>query len=336
MRKRLDLGVIGLGNMGKNHVRVATNNAYVRDVFVFDENCQAVNATEQAFECVAVRSLDELFDKTDAVIIAADTSSHFELAKRAIEAESHCLIEKPITETVLQAKEIELLARLKNRVVSIGHIERFNPIFIELSNILKSEKAFVFDAERLSYNVDRANDVSVVLDLMIHDIDAMNYLTSFGTELVGTSGYSFISRNLDFVSAAFRGAEGLIYNLSASKVSQTRSRKLRISCEDCFIEADYLQRQIIINRNGSSEYLHRSRQIGYRQHAIIEQVVVPNIEPLLAEQVDFLRSIIEGREPLVSIYDGLMALDVATRVESDVHRHGPHDGIVARSKGLIT
>jgi predicted dehydrogenase len=315
MVKQINIGVVGLGSMGRNHVRVATINPFVKNVYVFDANRNAIDGAVSDFGVSGSRTLEELFELSDAVIIASATSSHYEVAMQALSHERHCLVEKPITETLSQAQEILELATCKKCIVSVGHIERFNPVFVEVCNILKSEKAYFFTAERLSYNIDRANDVSVILDLMIHDLDAMNYLSGGMSELKSCIGNCFVSPKYDFVTANF-ASQSSIFNLTASKVSQTRNRKLKISCEDCFIEADYIMRQVVVTRNGSSEYLQRSRQVGYKQQAIIEQVLVPSIEPLLAEQVDFLKSIIEMRPPSVSVEDGISALSLALSIES--------------------
>ena len=210
----------------------------VGKVHIFDmDNVRAEN-TGQKFDCLIESSYDDLLSKVEAVVISSSTLSHFALAQAALKAGVHCLIEKPITATIEEAEQLVALAAETGCIVVVGHVERYNPVYSELSKILKSEKVFAVTAERLSYNLSRANDVSVVYDLMIHDLDTILHIAESALTVEHASNAAFHSRELDFSTAVLRDGDGIIYNVTASKVSQTRSRKLHVSCEGCFIEAD--------------------------------------------------------------------------------------------------
>lgn len=309
------VGVVGLGSMGNNHVRVASNNPYVEKVYAYDKDSERLKSLQEKYDCLAANSFEELVGNVDVVVVATSTLSHYEIALQAISAGKHCLIEKPITSKVSEALNIKKKAEEAGVIVLIGHVERYNPVFNELSKILDNEKILAVKSQRLSYNLSRANDVSVVLDLMIHDIDAVTKIANSRLEVVSVAGGEYRSPNLDYVVALMKDGDGVTYDLTASKISQTRVRNLFVSCENCFIEADYLKKQIQIFRHASGKYLESLQKIGYKHEALVEKVFVPNVEPLMSEHNDLYKSIINGSQPKVSIDDGIRSLELCHAVE---------------------
>ncbi len=319
MRKnddQLKLGIIGAGVMGRNHARVASLQPAIELAGIYDPNATIGTNTASNYHVRYFSEVDSLLDVVDAVVIASPTSTHHELALKAISHGKHCLIEKPITVTIAEAEELIALADKNDVTLQVGHIERYNPVFLELKKILMVEDVLTVKASRLSFNISRANDVDVVLDLMIHDIDTINQILGGDIEVVGAVGGRFLSPTVDHVSALFRNKAGMVAELTASKVSQTKIREMLISCVDCFIKVNYLTKEIEITRHATGKYIVERDMVSYSHEALIERVMVPNIEPLAAEHQDFAASIREKRLPLVSGHDGLAALKVASMVQT--------------------
>jgi len=164
--KSLRVGVIGAGSMGRNHVRVAISNPLVECIGLFDPNEKVGVNVAAEYNCRYFQDFIGFLDAVDAVIIASPTVTHFDLAKQALMANKHCLIEKPITVEVEDAEKLKAIADERGLVISVGHVERYNPVFSELQKILDNKEILGIKANRLSYNTNRANDVDVVLDLM--------------------------------------------------------------------------------------------------------------------------------------------------------------------------
>lgn len=314
-KRCIKVGVIGTGVMGRNHVRVATTNPKIECIGVFDPNETVGMSVAGQFGCRYFNNVNEMFEQIEAVIIASPTSTHFELAKQAIQAGLHCLIEKPITVEVSEGEELVQLAMQANVTLQIGHVERYNPVYPELKKILEGEEILAVKANRLSYNPSRATDVDVVLDLMIHDIDSVNSLLGGNLTVLGSSAGTFLSKVSDYATAILRGPNNIVVDLTASKISQTKCRTLTISCSESFISVDYLRKEIQINRRAAGTYVSNNTDIRYRQESLVEGVFVPNIEPLMAEHNDFAESIFEGREPNVTGYDGVAALKLAKEIQ---------------------
>tara|TARA_R110002012_G_scaffold7979_1_gene37241 strand:- start:4923 stop:5897 length:975 start_codon:yes stop_codon:yes gene_type:complete len=314
-KRVIKVGVVGAGSMGKNHVRVATSNPLMDCIGLFDPSETIGRNVATLYSTKYFPNYQDMLDEVEAVVIASPTTTHFDMAKLAIENGKHCLIEKPITVTVEEGEKLLALAEQYNVTIEVGHVERYNPVYSELIKILESEEILAVKANRLSFNVSRANDVDVVLDLMIHDLDTINQLLGGDLEVKGAIGATFLSPSNDYVNALFKGRNGMLAEVTASKVSQTKQRDLTISCSDCFIKVDYLRKEIEINRHAVSKYVSDEHNVKYKHESLVERVYVPNSEPLMAEHVDFAESIIEGREPIVTGHAGLSTLKLAIEVQ---------------------
>ncbi len=314
--KVIRVGVVGAGNMGKNHVRVAVSNPLMECVGLFDPNETIGRSVANQYGTRYFAKYEKLLAEVDAIIIASPTTTHFSMAQNALEKGKHCLIEKPITVAVKEGEELVKLAKEKGVIIQVGHVERYNPVYAELVKILENEEILAVKASRLSYNVSRANDVDVVLDLMIHDLDTINQLLGGDLEVEGAVSGRFLSPTSDYVSAVLRAGNGSIAEITASKVSQTKYRSLTVSCSDCYIRVDYLRKEIEINRHAVSKYVNDEHNVKYKHESLVERVYVPNSEPLMAEHVDFAECILFNREPLVSGFGGLEALKLAEKVQN--------------------
>lgn len=313
--KTVRLGIVGAGSMGRNHVRIASTHPGIECAGVYDPNETVGREVANLFGVEFFGNLEGLLECCDAIVIASPTSSHFDIAKAALECSKHCLIEKPITVTVEEGEELIRLADKYDAIIQVGHVERYNPVFTELKKIVDQEDILAIHSNRLSYNVSRANDVDVVLDLMIHDLDAINQILGGNLEVVGASGGCFHSPNFDHVSAELMAPNGSVATVIASKVSQTKYRMLNISCSDCYIKVDFLRKEIEINRRAVGRYISDLQDVTYKQEYLVERVFVPNVEPLMAEHSNFVECINEHKEPMVTAYHGVEALRLARRIQ---------------------
>lgn len=309
------IGIAGAGSMGRNHVRIASSHPSIECAGIYDPNETVGREVANVFGVEYFANLEGLLDSCDAIVIASPTSSHFDIAKAALESGKHCLIEKPITVTVDEGEELIRLAEKYGLLVQVGHVERYNPVFTELKKIVDQEDILAIHSNRLSFNVSRANDVDVVLDLMIHDLDAINQILGGNLEVVGASGGCFHSPNYDHVSAELMAPNGSVATVIASKVSQTKYRMLNISCSDCYIKVDFLRKEIEINRRAVGRYISDLQDVTYKQEYLVERVFVPNVEPLMAEHTNFVESILEQKEPMVTAYHGVEALRLAKKIQ---------------------
>jgi len=237
MKKDLKVAVIGAGHLGKIHAKLWKQVSNANLTGIYDINPQAAENLASEHSVIAYNSIDELLENNDAIDIVTPTISHFEIAEKAILLNKHCFIEKPVTQTLEQADKLVALNRLKNVVIQVGHVERFNPAFTEALTL--GLKPLFIEAHRLSQFSLRANDVSVVLDLMIHDIDLI--LSLIGSEVaeIRASGVSVISNEIDIANARIEFLNGSVANLTASRISKTPLRKMRIFSHNCYASIDF-------------------------------------------------------------------------------------------------
>jgi predicted dehydrogenase len=225
-------------------------------------------------------------------------------------------MEKPIAASIGEAESLVNAAAETNRILQVGHIERFNPAFLELSKVLKTEELLAVEAHRMSPYSHRANDVSVVLDLMIHDIDLLLELVASTVVKLTASGSSASgSGNLDYVTATLGFANGIVATLTASKVTHRKFRSIVAHCKNSLTEADFLNNEILIHRQTTANYVTDYGQVLYRQDGLIEKVYTSNIEPLHAELEHFVNCVRGGNQPSVGGEQALKALRLASLIE---------------------
>jgi predicted dehydrogenase len=272
----MDVGVIGVGAMGRNHVRVYSEMKGVGTVYVYDQvSASAERSREFATIC---KSMAELLHKVDAVSICVPTRYHFDTAKKVIEGGINCLIEKPITLTVDEGLKLARIIEGKELVVGVGHIERFNPIVAEMTKI--AQRPDYVSIKRHNPTSNRITDASVVEDLMIHDIDI-----AFNVLFKGECDYNIFSAGSANVCEALAVFPGCVVSISASRLSSKKFRTFYVESEDYTAEGDFMTQEVYIYRKPGKYGLENER---YTQENIIEKVLVNKVEPLKVELKTFL------------------------------------------------
>jgi predicted dehydrogenase len=301
---RLRVGVIGVGHLGQHHARVYASLPGCELVGVVDASSERAKLVAERHGVPWHTDPAALLPAVDAVSVAVPTSAHHAVVSDCLEAGAHVLVEKPIAVTVAEARDLIDRARRRGRILQVGHIERFNPV-IRAVRPLVGKPGFI-ECHRLAPFGERGTDVDVVLDLMIHDLDMV---LSFGpgpVEEVRAAGVPVLSSTIDIANVRIAFAAGCVVNLTASRVSMTRLRRLRLFQRDAYISVDYQTRQGVICR--------REAAPGGRPAIKAEQVQGGDEEPLKLELEAFLRAVADGTPPVVSGEDGLAALELACRV----------------------
>ncbi len=305
----LRVGVVGVGRMGERHCRVYSTLRNAHLVGVCDASLTLGNRVAQQYEVPFYANVDELLDRVDAVTVATPTPQHFDLVLRCLEHGVHVLVEKPITETVEQAEKLAQAAEASNRVVQVGHIERFNPTYIELKKLLESLTPLAVNWRRLSPYAGSNTDVDVILDLMIHDIDlALDLMGGREPLSVDACGLTAKSGVADHVVVQLVFDGGPLVTLTASRVTEQKVRMIEVTAQEAFVEGDLLNKSISVHRRTIGEYLANSK---YRQESTIERLQVPMSEPLFLELQHFAQSILEGRPQQVPARQGWRVLRLA-------------------------
>lgn len=319
----LKIALFGLGHLGRIHLKCLQLLPEVYDIVgVYDPDPRARERAEAAGIPYFTDAAD-LLGKVDAVDIVTPTTTHFELASRAIEANKHVFIEKPLTDSVPDAKRLVELSRQQGVKVQVGHVERFNPALLSLGD-MEVNPMFV-EAHRLATFNPRGTDVSVVLDLMIHDLDIVLSLIDAPVSKVHATGVAVVSKTPDIANARLEFENGAVANLTASRISLKQMRKVRFFQRDAYISLDFLDKQAQIVRlyeDGSQPTdLDTLIELGTPTGKKFIHIDMPEIEPVNAikmELATFAESILKDEEPLVPIEDGYQALLVADRIARQI------------------
>jgi len=297
---KIRVGVVGAGAMGQHHARVYYELPGVELVGVADVNEE--NAKKNAEPYGAEHYIDhkELLGKVDAVSVVVPTQLHKQVALEFLNKGVHTLVEKPIAFTLEEADEMINAGKANNALLAIGHIERFNPAVREVKEILKNEKIIQIDTIRCGPPVARSGNVDVVLDLMTHDIDIVSYLTESEPKDIIARGGKLNSERENYAVAIMTMENNIMAILSANRITQKKTRKLRVTCENKLIELDYVNQDIDIYQKSMPEYVVDSGKVTYKHDNIIEKVEVQRKEPLRVELQSFVDSIRNKKEPEVN------------------------------------
>jgi predicted dehydrogenase len=318
---KLKLGVIGLGHLGSLHAKMLAQaeGAVLTAVHDIDET-KATHIAE-AYGARRAAGIDDLLESVHAVSIATPTSTHFDIASEAIRHGKPVFLEKPITETVEQARELNALAEEHGVIVQVGHIERFNPAIVALDQYHISP-LFV-ESHRLSQFNPRGTDVAVVLDLMIHDIDIILALVKSEVESIDASGIAVVSESADIANARIKFTNGCVANITASRISQNKMRKMRMFQKNAYISIDFLQGLAEVFRlvdpddtSVSPTYMLGMIDQGtVKRNIIYEQPPVPkDHNPLKHELQLFVDAVRNGTQPIVDGRAAQQALEVAEEI----------------------
>jgi predicted dehydrogenase len=307
--------------MGERHCRVYSSLPNVDLVGVSDAAEEHGRAVGVKYGVPAYTDYAELLSRVDAVSIVTPTELHHEVASAALCAGVHVLLEKPMAGSLKEAHDLAWLASQASTVFQVGHIERFNPAFLELQAVVEDMEIVALAARRLSPFDTSNTDVDVVYDLMIHDIDLAVAL--LGKEVEGVQAYGRSARmdSADYVVANLSIAGGALASLTASRLTEQKVRVLEITALGAYIEADLLNKSIYIYRRTLPEYVQNNeRPLRYRQEGLVERIHIPTAEPLMLELEDFIRCVRDGVHPKVSAQDGLRAMELAATIRDSLQR----------------
>lgn len=309
----LKCAVIGVGYLGKFH---AEKYAALDDcdlVAVVDSDKTVAENIAEKHGCRALTDYHELIRDVDAVSIVVPTSLHYRVAQDFLNAGVHVLVEKPITETVGEAEQLVEIARRKTCTLQVGHLERFNAAILALE--LKEKPLFI-ESHRLAPFNPRANDVSVVLDLMIHDIDIILKLVGSDVDRIDASGISVLTEGTDIAIARIVFKSGCVANVTASRVSMKMERKMRMFRPNSYVSIDFQNRVLTQHQRGKKEMFPGIPEIE------TEKTVFENCDALQEEIKHFIQCIRTGAEPLVSGEDGKRALETAIKITALLEQQG--------------
>ena len=297
--KKIRVGVVGVGKLGFIHTRIYSHMKDVDLVGICDIEEEKLEKIAQRFKTKPYTDYHQLIPLVEAVSIAVPTTLHYSIGKDFLENGIHCLIEKPLTANLKEAEELLKIAKEKNCILQVGHIERFNPAIQEILK-LPGKPRFI-ECHRLGKFAPRVKDVGVVLDLMIHDIDIILTLVKEKIKTIDAIGVNVLTEYEDIANARIRFQDGTICNLTASRVSDEIMRKIRIFKENSYISLDYFKQKVLIYYK--------------RKDKIISQVLpVKKEEPLRKELRSFIDCIRKKETPIVSGEEAYLALKLAFQI----------------------
>lgn len=325
----LKIGVIGTGHLGKFHLKLLKEIPQAEVVGVFDINAETLLQISNEFDTKSYSSLDELLEDVNAVSIVATTSAHYELIKKAFEKNVHVFVEKPITSTIEQAEEVVKISKEKKLKLQVGHIERFNPALLSLEKYNLNPK--FIQTDRLAQFNPRGTDVAVVLDLMIHDIDIILSLIKSNVKNISASGVAVVSDNLDIANARLEFENGAVANVTASRISQKKMRKMRMFQKDAYISVDFDSGvsevfRLIPDSEKSIEHFLTFGEMGVgenKKSVVYEQPEPKKVNALKHELELFVDTVLHDKTPVVSGEDGLKALQVAEVIIKKIEETKP-------------
>ncbi|MGE4317693.1 MAG: Gfo/Idh/MocA family oxidoreductase [Deferribacterales bacterium] len=306
-------GIIGLGRMGRYHLNLNDEMPESDLQMICDPSDAVREAVAKNFKYESTADFHKMLDKVDAITIAAPTKYHYEIAKECLQAGKHLLVEKPITVNLEEATELFEIAEKNNLVLHIGHVERFNGAVQELKSI--TENPYLVESRRVGpYNPNFKND-SIVLDLMIHDIDII--LNMVNRDIIGVSatGSCILSPTPDLANASIHFEGGCVANILVSRVTQKKDRTMGISQEGAYIYLDYTTQDINIYREAKEGKVFGDREMKYKNEYIYEKLFVYKDNPLKMEIKHFLECVAGKQERKVTVAHELRSLKVALKID---------------------
>ena len=316
----LKVGVLGAGHLGKIHIRLLLElTDYFEFVGFFDPSDDNAQKAIEQYNIKRFATISELLDAVDCIDIVTPTLSHFDCASQALRKSKHVFIEKPVTETVDEARILMGLAREANVKVQVGHVERFNPAFQAALPFFN--KPMFIETHRLAQFNPRGTDVPVVLDLMIHDLDIILSVVKSGIKRISASGVAVVSDTHDITNARIEFDNGCVANLTASRISLKNMRKSRFFQKDAYISVDFLTKELEVVRMedvvGEADPLDIVFDLGAGKPVkkiFFDKPEIGEVNAIKEELRTFAEAIIEDKMPIVPIEDGYRALDVAQQI----------------------
>ncbi|MEI8203080.1 MAG: Gfo/Idh/MocA family oxidoreductase [Bacteroidota bacterium] len=321
----IKIAVLGAGHLGKIHIRCIREIETYDLVGFFDTDNENALQVESEFNIKRFESINELIDAVDVVDIVTPTVSHFECASIALKHSKHVFIEKPVVATASEAKELIAIAEEASVKVQVGHVERFNPAFLAIKDVL-NQPMFI-EAHRLAQFNPRGTDVPVVLDLMIHDLDIILSVVKSSIKRISASGVAVVSDTPDMANARIEFDNGCVANITASRISMKNMRKIRFFQRDAYISTDFLKKESEIVRmkdvnpdeaDPFAMIIDLGKNKGHKQIMFEKPEIIP-LNAIKAELEAFYQAIIDNTPPAVTLIDGYNALDVAHKIIDKIY-----------------
>lgn len=305
------VALVGAGEFGRNHARVYREMPDVDFAGVLDADAQRAAAIAAEFGVRAFTNLEDLRGKVDAVTVAVPTGHHAQVGCRLLEMGMDVLVEKPMAAALDQADELIATAQRHQRILQVGHVERFNPAVVAVLPVLN--RPLFFEVHRLGVFTPRSLDVDVIYDLMIHDLDILLAMVKEPVNEVKAVGIPVLTNKVDIAHARLEFSGGAVANVTASRVSTERVRKMRFFQQHEYISLDYARRDAL---------RVRVKRPGPQPEFAFEKLPAPAVEPLRAELDAFIEAVRTRRDPVTSGPAGRAALELANRVVASIQEHG--------------
>ena len=322
MQKKVKIGVVGAGHLGKHHIKHLSNHSLVDFVGFFDTDQDNAQLVSKKFNVESFDNENDLIEASEGINIVTPTETHYDIAIKCLEKKKDIFIEKPITNTSEQAKKIIALSEKNQNIVQVGHIERFNPTIKQLKKVITAPHCI--EIERLAPFQTRGTEVPVILDLMVHDIDLVLSMVNEKIENIEASGAKMMSQTADIAHAQIRFINGVVANLKSSRIAQNYVRKIRTYEENLYTITDLMVPQIEVyslkkGLNASSESTSKEIDTASGIKTIFYDKIVPEEKDALLEEINnFVDSIKTRQTPVVCGVQGLRALEIALEIEKKV------------------
>lgn len=315
----LKIGVFGVGHLGKFHLNNWKEIKNVELVGFYDPNDAMAREVEDKYQLTRFADAEKLIDACDAVDIVAPTTFHFDLCERAIRQGKHVFVEKPLANTIEEAKTLVNLARESNIKMQVGHVERFNPAFLAAQG-LELNPMFI-EVHRLAQFNPRGTEVSVILDLMIHDIDIILTLVKSEVKSISASGVAVMTDTPDIANVRIEFNNGCVVNLTSSRISMKKMRKMRLFQKDAYIGIDFLNKKTEViklkagdNANVANVFEFDIETAHGKKTIAVANPLVPEVNAIKLELEKFRDAILNNTSPIVSAVDGYRAMEIAHQI----------------------
>lgn len=312
----LSIGVFGVGHLGKFHLNNWKEIPGVELVGFYDPNDDTANEVSDKYQLPRFLDSDMLMDACNAIDVVAPTNYHFDICEKAIKKGKHIFVEKPLANTMEEARLLVKLAEESGIKFQVGHVERFNPAFLALKDV-ELNPMFI-EVHRLAQFNPRGTEVSVILDLMIHDIDIILSIVKSDVKNISASGVGVMTETPDIANVRIEFNNGCVANLTSSRISMKKMRKMRIFQKDAYIGIDFLNKKTEIIKlkepKDSNVFAFDIETPAGKKTIAMANPLVPEVNAIKKELEEFVSAIVNNTRPVVSEMDGLLAMDVAHQI----------------------
>ena len=319
----IKIGVFGTGHLGKFHLNNWKEIPEVELAGFFDPNDDTAKEVIANYGIKRFETAEDLIAACDAVDVVAPTNFHFDLCQKAIRSGKHVFVEKPLADTIQEAEQLVKLVKESNIKLQVGHVERFNPAFLALNNV--SLNPMFIEVHRLAQFNPRGTEVSVILDLMIHDIDIILHIVKSGVKSISASGVGVMTDTPDIANARIEFDNGCVANLTSSRISMKKMRKMRLFQKDAYIGIDFLNKKTeIIKLKGNEDLNAFAFDIetpNGKKTIAIANPQVPEVNAIKKELEEFVAAISQNKRPVVNEIDGLQAMQVAHQILQKINQN---------------